>query len=309
MIAWSLRVGPLVEPAGGGHMKDPCPVHHGGRWHLFGTGFRAPDGCWRASHAVAPALDGPWSEVPPARLEGADGGCLGAPGLVAAGDQLHLFAQTDFAALGSSVEHLVSSDGGQSFVRRDTALRSSRLRQREAGVYDAHPSTVGGRPWMAYAAFARPGRPDLFVAESTGGWDGPWRRRGRILAHPDVAAHHNQHDHADYEWGLEGPQLVDLGDGRVLLNAVCFLPSGGRGRRQRVFLAVGPGPTGPFRSLGPVLDPPDHGWEAGENGHAAAVVADGHLWLFYQARAGEGGPWRWGLAACPVDDIGRAADG
>lgn len=311
MIPWTVREGPLVEPAGGGHLKDPCPVFDGARWHLYGTGFRADDGVWRASHLTAEGLRGPWSEASPARLEGADGGCLGAPGVVAGDDgRLHLFAQTHFNALGSSIEHLVSTDGGHTFVRRATAVGPSRLRASEAGVYDGHPALVGGTPWMAYAAFARPGHPDLCLARSRSGtWDGPWRRAGRILAQRDVRAHHNQEGQAGYEWGLEGPQLVELPSGRVLLNAVCFLPDGPPGRRQRVFFAVADEPTGPYRSVGPVLEPPPSGWEAGENGHAAAVLAEGSLWLFYQARAGEHAPWRWGLAACPLDTLEAALGG
>lgn len=38
-------------------------------------------------------------------------------------------------------------------------------------------------------------------------------------------------EHPDYEWGIEGAQLVELPDGRVLLNATCFLPEGRRGNR------------------------------------------------------------------------------
>lgn len=278
----------------------------GSRWHLFGTGFRGGDGRWRASHATSDGLAGPWAEAPPAGLDAVDGGCVGAPGLVAEPEAglLHLFAQTHFCERGSSIEHLVSTDGGGTFVRRATAVGPSRLRAGEAGVYDGHPSFVAGTPWLAYAAFREPGHPDLFVARSRSGtWDGPWRRAGRILAHAEVAPHHNQHGQPGYEWGLEGPQLVELPSGRILLNAVCFLPDGPRGRRQRVFFAVGDHPTGPFRTVGPVLDPPATGWEAGENGHAAAVVDDGRLWLFYQARAGEGAPWRWGVAACALEAL------
>lgn len=310
-IPWAFRTGPLVEPSGGGHMKDPCPVVlEDGTWRIFGTGFRGADGSWRASRARASSPKGPWEELDPARIEGPEGGCVGAPGVVA-GDagELHMFAQTDFAAVGSTIEHLVSTDGGDRFRRVGTALRSSWLRAAEAGVYDAHPATVAGQRWLAYAAFSTPGHPDLFVATAgpsgpSRSWDGPWKGRQRVLAHAEVACHHNAHSDPGYEWGLEGPQLVDLGRGRVLLNAVCFLPGGERGRRQRVFFALGPSPTGPFRSLGPVLDPALGGaWEAGENGHAAAIVHDGWVWLFYQARASEATPWRWGLAACPLAGI------
>lgn len=279
----------------------------GERWHVFGTGAPDAGGTWRSLHATGPALAGPWTEQDPSPLEGVSGGCVGAPGVVAEDGRLHMFAQTDFAALGSRIEHLVSDDGGARFRRQRTALRSSRLRMAEAGVYDAHPSVVAGERVLAYAAFAQVGRPDLFLARSRSAtWSGPWQRRGRVLAHRQVA-HHNQLDHPDYEWGLEGPQLVELPSGRVLLNAVCFLPTGGRGTRQRVFFAVADDVTGPYLSLGPVLDPADgERWESGENGHAAVVLDEGRVWLFYQGR-GAGTGWRWGTAWCRVDDVETAA--
>jgi hypothetical protein len=297
-VWWRHRQGPLFDPRHFRHAKDPCPVHDGERWHLFGTGERAADGRWRMLHATASSLDGPWHEVAPAVLVGVDGGCVGAPGVVAQANVLHLFAQTHFAALGTSIEHLVSDDGGDTFVRRRTALSSRRWRAGEAGVYDASPGVVDGRRYLAYAGQARVGSPDLYLARSTSGsWEGPWKRLGRIVGHAEVP-HHNQRGRPGYEWGLEGPQVVQLPDGTTLLNAVCFLPAGSPGTRQRVFFATAAGPTGPYRSLGPVLEPPPTSWEAGENGHGTVVVEGDRLWLFYQARSGAGGSWRYGSAWC-----------
>jgi hypothetical protein len=79
---------------------------------------------------------------------------------------------------------------------------------------------------------------------------------------------------------LEGAQLVELPDGRVLLNATCFLPSGARGSRQRVFFAVADKVEGPYQTLGAVLDPS----EPGENGHSTVMINDNELTLFYQSR-------------------------
>jgi len=122
-------------------------------------------------------------------------------------------------------------------------------------------------------------------------------RLGRILDHDDVAHHHNPRDHSDYEWGIEGAQLAELPDGRVLLNATCFLPQGRRGERQRVFLAVADSVNGPFRSLGPVLEPQ----ELGENGHATVLVEPDHLVLCYQSRLESTSHfWRYGLALLPL---------
>ena len=82
-------------------------------------------------------------------------------------------------------------------------------------------------------------------------------------------------------------------DGRILLNATCFLPEGQRGSRQRVFFAMADRVEGPYRSLGPVLDP----GEAGENGHSTVMVDGNELTLFYQSRrVMTDHRWRFGIA-------------
>jgi hypothetical protein len=89
----------------------------------------------------------------------------------------------------------------------------------------------------------------------------------------------------------------------VLLNAVCFLPEGAPGTRQRVFFAIASSPKGPFFDIGPALRPTDNTWESGENGHAAAFIQDGNLHLFYQARSPQTN-WRFGHA---IFDAGTLA--
>ncbi len=83
--------------------------------------------------------------------------------------------------------------------------------------------------------FERVPQPDVYLAAAL---PTPGLARGSGSARSSTTAtfpHHNPRDHEDYEWGIEGAQLVELPDGRVLLNATCFLPTGQRGSRQRVF--------------------------------------------------------------------------
>lgn len=299
-----VRRGPLLVPAAFRDTKDPCPVFDGRRWHLFGSGGSSVTEQWQVLHATAPRPEGPWREEPAAELVGVQGPHVAAPGVVHDGAWFHLFIQTDHAALDGSIEHLVSDDGGRTFTRLGTALRSLPGTS-EAGIYDPHPAEIDGERFLVYSGFAEVARPDLYLARSTtGSWNGPWERLGPILTHGEVD-HHNQLDHPDYEWGLEGAQLLELPDGRVLLNAVCFLPDGPRGGRQRVFFAIADRPSGPYRTLGPVLGTEQRGvWESGENGHAAAIVDGTHVALFYQARAlGADAPWRYGLAVWQARDI------
>jgi hypothetical protein len=93
--------------------------------------------------------------------------------------------------------------------------------------------------------------------------------------------------------------LVELPDGRILLNATCFLPDGPRGSRQRVFFAVADQVEGPYRTIGPVLEPT----EPGENGHSTVMIDGRQLLLFYQCRrAITNHRWRYGVAKCNLDE-------
>jgi hypothetical protein len=152
-------------------------------------------------------------------------------------------------------------------------------------------------------------QPDVYLAKSERNmWCGPWQRIQRILDHDAIAWHHNKREHPDYEWGIEGPQLIELPNGSVLLNATCFIEEGRRGTRQRVFFAHALTPDGTYTSLGPVLSERDQEWESGENGHATVYIKDDVMYLFYQARS-QTRPeppennWHYGLAQFRVEDV------
>jgi hypothetical protein len=283
--------GLLYDPRRYPDVKDPSPVFDGEQWHLFGTGCGLPGGA-EILHCTAPALAGPWREEPPPTLLGAEHirhRC--APGVVAEGPRLHLFLQHEFNVLGGHIEHFVSEDGGATFARTRTALRSD-PRLSEAGVYDPDVAEIGGRRYLTYAGMSVVGQPDLYLAQTrSGSWNGPWTRMGCILDHARVPCH-NQLGTEDYEWGLEGPQLLELPGGGVLLTAVCFLPGRPPGHRQRLLIAVADEPAGPYVVLGAPVEPSGPGG-TGENGHGSAVLGpDGLVHFVYQERAGDGLPWR-----------------
>jgi hypothetical protein len=292
-IDFATDVFPIFQPEGLDDVKDPCPVFDGRLWHVFGSGGTVSTETWKIFHATAPALEGPWTQhglIDP----GLDGSGVAAPGVVFEDGVFHMFIQTEFMKSGGRCEHLVSNDGFV-WVALPTALHSV-PDTGEDGIYDPHPAVVGGEKYIVYSGmskFAHVPQPDVYLARSrTGTWFGPWERLGKILDHDDVP-HHNARGHSDYEWGIEGPQLVELPDGRVMLNATCFLPDGPRGTRQRVFFAVADEVRGPYRTVGPVLEPK----EPGENGHSTVLVQGEEITLFYQSRlAGTGHRWRYGIA-------------
>lgn len=303
------------------HTKDPSPVFDGATWHLFGTAGTDVVSSWYTFHATAPHAQGPWTEQPPAEVRGFVGPRASAPGVLFDAGVFHMFIHTDFVATGGSIEYLMSEDGGQVFKHVGTALKPADYAP-ELGVYDAHPAIISGSKYLTYAAMnadlhglwanhaeheSMVRGPDIFLARSVGGsWAGPWERRGLLLRQEDVP-YHCPPGHPDYEWGLEGPQLIELPDSRLLLAAVCFLRNVPRGRRQRVFLAAAQSPADTFRPLG-VLPTTSASWECAENGHPGLLQNGDDIYLFYQARGVGLGteqtahPWRCGVARAPTWD-------
>jgi hypothetical protein len=289
---------PLFQPEGLDDVKDPCPVFDGRQWHVFGSGGTVSTETWKIFHATAPTLDGPWTQQPLIDPD-LDGSGVAAPGVVYDEGVFHMFIQTEFMKSGGRCEHLVSNDGFV-WVALPTAFHAVPDTD-EDGIYDPHPAGIHGEKYIVYSGmpkFQRVPQPDVFLARSTSGtWFGPWERLGKILDHDEVP-HHNPRGHSDYEWGIEGPQLVELPDGRVMLNATCFLPDGPRGTRQRVFFALADDARGPYRTMGPVLDPV----EPGENGHSTVLVNGEDITLFYQSSMTvTGNRWRYGIVRARLE--------
>lgn len=282
----SNRRGPLLTTPN--HTKDPCPVFDGQSWHIFGT-IDHGNG-WQVLHAVAPSIDGPYEMVEPCILQGVDSPNACAPGVVYENGVFHMFVQTEFYRTGGLILHL-TSHLGDVFELRNTVLEP--IGFDEAGIYDPHPCVYNDWKYLTYSGFT-PGKHvqgDIYLAKSEDNtWNGNWHRLGKILGHEEVPFH-NPKDHADYEWGLEGSNILQLPSGRSLLSCVCFLKEGQRGTRQRIFLATADSIVGKYEVVG-TLEPEDP-WGAGETGHAAMVLHDGAVHMFYQAFLEN---WKYGIA-------------
>lgn len=303
-INFETNVFPLFHPQSVDDLKDPCPVFDGRVWHVFGSSGTVTTETWRILHATAPDLYGPWAEHDPIELP-INGTGVAAPGVTHECGVFHMFIQTEFMKSGGRCEHAVSNDGFHWVVLSPAILAIPDTE--EDGIYDPHPAVIGGGRYLVYSAmpkFTRVPQPDIYLARSqSDSWFGPWKRIGKILDHNDVP-HHNTRDDPDYEWGIEGAQLIELPDGRVLLNATCFLPNGLRGNRQRVFFAIADEVSGPYVSIGPVLEP----GQPGENGHSTVMIDGSQLSLFYQSRvATTDHRWRYGLARCDVGLFSKVA--
>ncbi len=316
------KIGPFFISAHFKDAKDPCIVYDFGHdiWHIFGSGGTTETEQWRILHATAHDIGGPWTEQPPTQLLGLEGSHVAAPSVMfdRRDGLFHMSIQEDFTSPNGGIEYLVSPREGAVFSWMKCLLNPL-PDSGEAGLYDPHFAEIRGIKYMVYAGM--PGRtampidrpfipqPDIYLAQSESGlWAGPWKRLGKILDHDDIAWHHNKRDNPDYEWGIEGPQLIELPNGKILLNATCFLPEGRRGTRQRVFFALANNPEGPYTSLGPVLSDRDLEWESGENGHATAWIYLDQLYLFYQARSQKRpvpweNNWNYGLAIYNLADL------
>ena len=317
------RCGPLITTARWRDTKDPCPVFDGSRWHIYGSAGSVLTESWEILHSSARSVRGPWALEEPARLIGVSSERTAAPGVVYEDYMFHMFVQTDFMSPGGALEHLVSEDGSI-FNHVDTSI-ASEADTPEAGVFDAHPIRCGWERYLVYSAMSEDLQglrwepelyaskvrgPDIYLARSsTDTWDGPWDRLGVLLRQEDVPFHASL-GNPEHEWGLEGPQLVALPNGQYLMVGVCFVGGRPRFQRQRLFFAVAAAVQGPYEVIAHPIEPRGTGWESGEIGHAAAVVAEGRLWLFYQARSQHPLPedrgeakWQFGSVCWAVNDI------
>jgi len=315
-------IGPLYTESRFKDVKDPCIVHDGIHWHIYGSGGDVRSEVWVILHATAPSITGPWTEREPCELRGVCGDHVAAPSVYydPSDSAFHMIVQTEFTSIGGTIEYLRSVDG-HVFEHVNTALHSV-PDSSEAGIYDAHQVLVGETKYIVYAGTpAIEGfnnqyiiQPDVHLAYSDSAdssWIGPWVREGIILDHDHIDWHHNPRSHKEYEWGIEGPQILQLPNGTFFLNATCFLANGRFGTRQRVFFAVSKTIAGPYTSLGPIIDPAlyqEHEWLSGENGHATAIIQGNELYLFFQARSSAAhhavdNNWRYGIAVFDIDEL------
>lgn len=308
--------GPLITNTRCRDTKDPCIVYDGNKWHIYGSGGDVRSEKWCILHATAPRITGPWKEEAQVTLNGLKGDHVAAPSVHYddVDNCFHMVVQTEFTTIGGTIEYLRSTDG-YTFTRIDTILESI-PDSSEAGIYDPHQSIIGENKYIVYAGTPAVEKhynqyiiqPDVHLAECENSngtcWAGPWKRQGIILDHDHISWHHNPRGHETYEWGIEGPQIILLPNGKYLLNATCFLSEGEFGTRQRVFFGLADTITGPYESMGPVIDPilyPEFAWLSGENGHATVMVWNDQLYLFFQSRGkmshySNDTRWQYGMA-------------
>jgi len=297
------------------HLKDACPVFDGSLWHLFGTadtrasGDKGKKGCVEVMHATSFSLKGPWQVHSGVKLYGLIGLHPCAPGVVYSSidNTFYMFIHTSFILNGGTIECLKSTDKGNSFYYVNTVIRSLPLSNEER-IYDPHPAEIFGQKYIIYTSSIKDNDFSFKIVKSiNNSWDSKWEKMNQILQESDIFFQ-NQKNSIGREWGIEGAQLIELPNKKILLNAVCFLTEGKEtppGKKQRFFLGIADKVSGPYKILGPVLSPTINGWESGENGHATIVIEKEEINFFYHARNFNivHPVWRYGIAKCNTSQI------
>ncbi len=297
------------------HLKDACPVFDGSKWHLYGTGDtrlkgdKGKKGWVEVIHATSDSADGPWQVNEGVKLHGLTGPHPCAPGVVYdfIENAFYMFIHTSFVLNGGTIECLKSTDGGHSFYHVNSIVKSLPSND-EARIYDPHPAIINGDKYIIYTSCTEDNVFSFRIVKSiNGSWVSEWEKLGQVL-HEKEVFFQNQPGSLGREWGIEGAQVIELPNKKILMNAVCFLPespSTPPGKKQRFFLAIADNVLGPYKLLGPVLTPTKKGWESGENGHATVIIENEELKFFYHARhaRSQHPMWKFGVASCNVQKV------
>src|SRR5687768_6628388 len=150
MVKVLKRFGPLITSKTIRDTKDPCPVFDGKLWHIYGSAGASTHEVWNILHSTSQSLEGPWIEQKPAQIA-LKGAHVAAPGVIFDEKEgvFHMFIQTDFMALDTTVEHLISSDG-VTFNNLGSVIYSI-PESPEAGVYDPHPALIHDERYITYS--------------------------------------------------------------------------------------------------------------------------------------------------------------
>lgn len=308
-------------------IKDPCITKIGeSRYVMYASIGSSDTERWIVGRFYATSPVGPWFEDKPAEIIGVEGPEVCAPAVTYDSEReiYEMYVQTCCFGVDGVIVHAVSEDG-KTFLPRGTNLVNKQSVKFPItplqGVYDVGISdmTIDHEEYvcLTYTGIRKVGCGDLYyrlgkkLSDRTMQWSDD-----RLLLSQDAtsfASVHNAPGSIDFEWGLEGAKVVQLGDVFMIVG-VCFLPSEpphntrARGTRQRIFMALADTIDGPYTFWDLPIQP-----EHGEVGHPDIILDKDSLYLVYQERYGDrdenGRSYPWYLCAARyelVDFINRA---
>ena len=306
-------------PSGTPEQKDPSIIQRDdGKFEMFCSIGNSNTQQWINGRFIADSLNGPWQELEPVKIIGECGPEMCAPAVtydLKNGKPFYTMYVQSACFQPGSVIALCTSTDGEYFTRAAEPLFASEdlhhagafghygVKQPNPfpldvmALYDASISKVrwkGKEQLMqTFSGYRRIGCGDIFGSmRPAGSTEADWSKTQLILRQEDISFH-NRPDSPDFEWGIEGTQVQQLGPKQFIMTGVCFLdkPRAESGTRQRVFFAAARSPFGPFHEIGMPVEPTHYAEGKGENGHPDTVIDGDTMHLIYQERAGEGQPW------------------
>jgi hypothetical protein len=298
-------------------LKDPSVVQIAdGSYMMYASIGNSHIQQWIIGRFVAQNPEGPWQEVSPVTFHDLSGPQLCAPAVrfEIKNGQPHwiMYVQT------SCFEHegiiaLATSTDGEHFYGTNQPLINRQMMSSYTdalvGLYDAGISEVRVNDQtllcLLFSGYRRIGCGDLYMTyRSKESNEDDWAPSQKILSQEEVPFHNNPLDQ-DFEWGLEGAQIIQLADDSFMLLGVCFMPIPGPavGTRQRVFFAHATSLLGPWIPLTTPFEPQDYAGFRGENGHPDAFKIGDELWIIYQERCANGYPWHFRAATFNIEQL------
>jgi hypothetical protein len=268
---------------------------------------------WIVGRFLANTPTGPWQELPPVIFTNITGPQLCAPAVTYEeknGQPLWtMYIQTCCFAEDGVIVKATSTDGStfngepQPLVTKHTADTTHPV----VGVYDVGISEISLEQepilCLLYSGYRKVGNGDLYMTyRKKFAPEDAWTR-GKLILAQEAVPFHNHPSQSDYEWGLEGAKLVQLGD-TFLLIGVCFQPGRQFGNRQRVFFAGAISIEGPFIPLCTPFRPQNPNLNLGENGHPDTLIIKNDLWIVFQERQDAGSYWHLRAARFDLRQLG-----
>ncbi|MDB5490691.1 MAG: hypothetical protein JWO78_540 [Micavibrio sp.] len=298
-------------------IKDPTIVPMpDGTFTMYASVF-GPDikrgeniGRFRADHPK-----GPWTQIENPRLHGfEDNGEACAPQVLLriknGQPEWTMFVQTSFSQADGVIIEAVSANGIDFYPLAIPSMTKNAVQvQPVVGVYDVSVADIHyqgqDQECMVFSGYRKVGCGDLYASlRVKGGLKGNWSAPV-MTQEQEALPFHNKPGGINFEWGVEGGKIHQLGENSFLQIGVCFLEKDVKfaGTRQRVFFSLGKTPFGPFESHSLPLEPIAYDAGKGENGHPDIIDIGGKLALVYQERAGAQHPWHLRYAEISRDDL------
>jgi len=295
-------------------IKDPCVVKMSdGNYLMFASVGSSVTEEWIVGRFAASDPFGQWQELEPADLIGVSGPEVCAPAVnfnQMNSKPWNMYIQTKCFGPEGYIAIAESYDGKTFHVNQTASVDTSIIPMPLSpivGIYDAGISEI---TWegieyetLVFSGYRQVGSGDVYVTmrpktfQNIASW-----LPAKMILKQEAVPFHNHPSRPDFEWGLEGAKIIKLTENLFLLTGVCFLPTGLRGSRQRVFWGLSTRPDGEYIPWTLPLHQSFSNFP-GEYGHPDIWVENQHLMMTYQMHQSWSSPWQLGIASFSLYDV------